>query len=195
MLFLIGTALVYSQNTVFLTCLSLIVQPYDHSSKDSGILGFVQQIAGAPGCVIASIVLFRHRQAFKHMSLFVIFGSFVSLLAFHLAVVHMSSKYAFFFESVALIVNGLISAAMGNYAFEYAVELAPNIAEAMSSGLLMVLVNSAALLEICLISYCYEHFNKELVVKWIMLAQYVSMIIGFMLISKINVKKRAVSTL
>jgi MFS-type transporter involved in bile tolerance (Atg22 family) len=61
MLFLIGTALVCSQGAVFLTCLTLIVKPYDPSSTDSGILGFVQQIAGVPGCIIASIVLFGHR--------------------------------------------------------------------------------------------------------------------------------------
>jgi hypothetical protein len=119
------------------------------------------------------------------MSLFVIFGSCVTLLAFHLSVLRMPPKYGFYFESAALIANGFISSTMGNFAFEYAVELAPNIAEAMSSGLLMLLVNSMAFLEICLVSHCYEHFNKENVVSWLMVGQYASMIIGFVLISKI----------
>ena len=111
----------------------------------------------------------------------------MTLLAFQLSVLHLPPKYGFYFEMVALTANGFISATMGSYAFEYAVELAPDIAEAMSSGLLMLLVNALAFLETCLVSYCYDHYNKKDVVSWLMIAQYASMIIGFGLISKIKV--------
>jgi hypothetical protein len=77
---------------------------------------------------------------FKQLTLWVIAGSFFSMFAFQLLFTLISDvSKAFPYVLGALTINGFLMATITTYAFEYAVELAPNSAESMSSSLIMSL--------------------------------------------------------
>jgi len=118
-------------------------------------------LAGVPGSIIAAIILYKRIVTFKKLTLWVIAGSFFSMFAFQLlfTLIPDVSK-AFPYVLGAITINGFLMATITTYAFEYAVELAPNSAESMSSGLIMSL---SCLLSVAMMLglWCLErHGNK-----------------------------------
>lgn len=111
-----------------------------YSSQDVSVIGFTWSLAGAPGSVVAAIILYKRLLTFKKLTLWVIAGSFLSMFAFQLMFTLVPDvSEAFPYVLAAITINGFLMATITTYAFEYAVELAPNAAESMSSGLIMSL--------------------------------------------------------
>ena len=169
MLLLICCTLVYSSCLVFVTVINLIVVPYGYSNEAGSWFGFVNCLAGVPGSIIAGVYLFGKRSSFNSVTLFVIFGTIISMAVFHLSFISMNETKGFTFEMIIIIINGLFISTLISYSFEYAIELAPTISEEMSSGVIMLLINLFAFIQLTLIGYFYDTYNKKKVVDWIMI--------------------------
>ena len=93
-----------------------------------------------PATIISSVVLYGKRDGFNSFTLVNIFISLISLIAFNISFIYLDRDAGFKYELVTLIINGFFMQAIWGYAMEYAVELAPNVPEEMSSGIIGGLV-------------------------------------------------------
>ena len=140
---LLGTCtLVCSSAIVLQTIISLITVPYGYTKAEGHLFTLINCLGGVVGSIIAAFILHKHRSVFKYLTLAVIFGSLVSLAAFHIGFTNSLNTFEEFpLEIVSLFVNGLFVSTLAIYSFEYANDLAPDVPEVMSAGLLMLLTN------------------------------------------------------
>tara|TARA_B110000285_G_C14974091_1_gene538058 strand:- start:178 stop:804 length:627 start_codon:yes stop_codon:yes gene_type:complete len=177
-----SASLMISASITFATVVAIILEPYHYTSEDVSLLGFVQQLAGVPGSILAAVVLYHRRSAFKPMTLFAIVGSALTLAAFHAAATQMPVAEGFPVAMMSILLNGFLVAPITSYAFEYAVEVAPETGESMSSGLIMALSNTIALAEILMIQHqASTNPNQQAVVRWAMVALYLSFVLAYVL--------------
>ena len=87
------------------------------------------------------------------MTLVVIIGSGITLASFQIATTHIPVAKGFPLAMTSLVLNGCLIQTITSYGFEYAVEVAPEVGESMSSGLIMALSNTISLAEIFMIQH------------------------------------------
>ena len=116
--------------------------PYGYSGEDVSIFGFFYNFAGIFGGLLACLILFSNRKYFKIILTTVIFGTIVTLgvLVYTLYNLYIKAGYSLAFAAVVL--NGFLSCGTWAFGFEYAVDLAPDVGESMTSGSIMVPSNT-----------------------------------------------------
>jgi len=177
-----STSLMISAGITFATVVAIILEPYHYTSENVSLLGFVQQLAGVPGSILAAVVLYHRRSAFKPMTLFAIVGSALTLASFQVAATQMPVAKGFPVAMMSMTLNGFLIAPITSYAFEYAVEVAPETGESMSSGLIMALSNTIALAEILMIQQqASTSPDQQAVVRWAMAVLYLSFVLAYIL--------------
>jgi len=172
---------------VFSSVLGSILGPYMYSSQDISVLGFTASLAGVPGSIIAAIILYKRIVTFKTLTLWVIAGSFLSMFAFQLLFTLIPDvSEAFPYVLGAITINGFLMATITTYAFEYAVELAPNSAESMSSALIMGLSSLLSVAMILGLWAIERRGFKQEAVHIAMATIYMCFLVAFLLQSMIT---------
>jgi hypothetical protein len=133
--------------------------PYDFGTNQSSLLGFFQCLVSVPGCLFASVILYGRRWLFNRFSLLNIGVIFVSTLVFHMSFLNLKVNDGLKVELVAILVNGFFISSFTSYIFEYAIDLAPEVSEAMSCGIITLFINSFTFVEIVIFSAYYDEIN------------------------------------
>ena len=141
MLFLCSISLLISQSITFSTVLDLLMAPYGYNGEDVSIFGFFYNFAGIFGGLLACLILYSNRGYFKAITTAVIVGTIVTLGAFMYTIEAMDVNSGYFVAFAAVVINGFLCVSAQAFGFEYAVDLAPDVGESMTSGSIMVLAN------------------------------------------------------
>ena len=141
MLFLFSISLLISQSITFSTVLELLMAPYGYTGEDVSIFGFFYNFAGIFGGILACIILFSNRGLFKTITNGVIFGTIVTLGMLVYTIMDLNVKTGYSVAFAAVVINGALCVSAQAFGFEYAVDLAPDVGESMTSGSIMVLAN------------------------------------------------------
>ena len=157
--------------------------PYGYTSDDVSIFGFFYNFAGIFGAILACVVLFANRGLFKNITNGVIFGTILTLAVLVYTVMTFNIKTGYPVVFTAIVINGFLCVSAQAFAFEYAIDLAPDIGESMTSGSIMVLANTLGLVQIFLIQSFFNgphqsQIGKEKAVKASMFIFFVVLVVS-----------------